>query len=60
MPRFVRPSGCNWYFCDSLLDHMEARSEYVEFDNDMRDVAELWLELMDEFARVVKETKSAK
>jgi len=39
---------------------MEARSEYVEFDNDMRDVAELWLELMDEFARVVKETKSAK
>jgi hypothetical protein len=54
MTRSVRPSGCNWYFCDPLLEHMEARSEYAEFDDDLRDVAELWLEMMDEFQRVVK------
>jgi len=54
MTRSVRPSGCNWYFCESLLDHMEARSEYGEFDNDLRDVAELWLALIDEFQRVIK------
>ncbi len=55
MPRSVRPSGCNWYFCDSLLDHMEARPEYGKFDDGLRDVAELWLEMMDEFHRVIRE-----
>jgi hypothetical protein len=54
MSRSVRPSGCNWYFCDSLLDYMEARPENGKFDDDMRDVAELWLEMMDEFQRVIK------
>ena len=58
MRRSVRPSGCNWYFCDPLLEHMEARSEYAEFDNDLRDVAELWLALMDEFQRVIKEMET--
>ena len=38
----------------SLLDYMEARSEYGKFDNDLMDVAELWLALMDEFQRVIK------
>jgi hypothetical protein len=33
---------------------MEGRANYGAFDNDLRDVAELWLELMDEFSRVVK------
>jgi hypothetical protein len=55
MPRSLRPSGCNWYFCDNLLDHMESRSEYGKFDDDMMDVAEVWLEMMDEFAGVVKQ-----
>jgi hypothetical protein len=54
MERSVRPSGCNWYFCDPLLEYMEARPEYGEFDNDLRDVAELWLALIDEFQRVIK------
>ena len=54
MERSVRPSGCNWYFCDPLLEHMEARPGYGEFDNDLGDVAELWLALMDEFQRVIK------
>jgi len=54
MPRSVRPSGCNWYFCDSLLDHLETKPEYGKFDDGLRDVAELWLEMMDEFHRVIK------
>jgi hypothetical protein len=54
MDRSVRPSGCNWYLCGPLFDHMEGRANYGAFDNDLRDVAELWLELMDEFSRVVK------
>jgi hypothetical protein len=54
--RSVRPSGCNWYFCEPLLDYMEQRPEYGKFDNDLKEVAEVWLEMMDEFARVVKET----
>jgi len=56
MERSVRPSGCNWYFCEPLFDHMESKAEFGKFDNELRDVAELWLELMDEFERVIKET----
>jgi hypothetical protein len=33
---------------------MEARQGYGEFDNDLRDVAELWLALVDEFQRAIK------
>lgn len=54
LDRSVRPSGCNWYFCGLLFDHIESRPEYPKFDDDLRDIAELWLELMEEFARVVK------
>jgi hypothetical protein len=59
MERSVRPSGCNWYLCGPLFDHMEGRAGYGVFDNDLRDVAELWLELIDEFARVTKEMETA-
>jgi hypothetical protein len=55
MERSVRPSGCNWYFCEPLLDHMEKRPDYWNFDNDLKEVVEVWLELMDEFDRVIKE-----
>jgi hypothetical protein len=58
MPRSVRPSGCNWYFCDPLLEYMEARPEYGEFDDGLRDVAELWLEMMDEFHRATKKMET--
>jgi len=54
LERSVRPSGCNWYFCESLLDYMEKRPDYQEFDDSMGDVATLWLELMREFAQVMK------
>jgi hypothetical protein len=59
MDRSVRPSGCNWYFCESLFDYMEGRPEYATFDNNLRDIAELWMELMDEFNRLVKGMESA-
>lgn len=57
--RSVRPSGCNWYFCEPLLDYMEQRPEYSKFDSDLKDIAELWLELMDEFTRVIKGMETA-
>ncbi len=59
MDRSVRPSGCNWYFCNILSDHMERRSGYGEFDDTLRTIAELWLELTDEFTRVIKNIEEA-
>jgi hypothetical protein len=47
-----RPSQCNWYFCDSLLDYMEPRDAYREFDDSLRDIAELWIEMVDEFRKI--------
>jgi hypothetical protein len=52
MERSIRPSGCNWYFCDSLLDRMEVMPDYKIFDDSLRDAAELWLEMMEEFDRI--------
>ncbi len=52
LERRFRPSGCNWYFCDSLLDHMEKRPGYQGFDNSMSHLAELWMKMMEEFAQV--------
>jgi hypothetical protein len=59
MDRSVRPSGCNWYFCESLFEFMESKPDYGKFDNELRDVAELWLELMDEFERGIKRMETA-
>jgi hypothetical protein len=52
MERSVRPSGCNWYFCDSLLDRMETDPAYRQFDIALQDVAHLWMEMVEEFASV--------
>ncbi|MBM4140529.1 MAG: hypothetical protein FJ242_03400 [Nitrospira sp.] len=54
LERSVRPSGCNWYFCESLLDYMEMRPDYQEFDDSLGDVATLWMELMKVFAWIMK------
>jgi hypothetical protein len=51
--RPFRPSGCNWYFCDSLLDHIEKSPEYYIFDSSLSDIAELWLKLTEEFFRAI-------
>jgi hypothetical protein len=50
--RPFRPSGCTWYFCEPLLEYMEKKPEYHEFDELLRDIAELWMEMIEEFIRV--------
>jgi hypothetical protein len=50
--RPLRPSGCTWYFCDPLLEYMEKKPDYHEFDELLRDIAELWMEMIEEFIRV--------
>jgi hypothetical protein len=50
MERSVRPSGCNWYFCDPLLEEMEKRPDYREFDDFLQDAATLWTEMIEEFS----------
>lgn len=54
LERSVRPSGCNWYFCESLLDYMEKRPDYQEFDDSLSDVATLWMELMREITKILQ------
>ena len=51
LDRTVRPSGCNWYFCDALYDSMEKASgkEYTAFDVSLQELADLWMELGAEF-----------
>ncbi len=49
MERSVRPSGCNWYFCEDLLEHMEKRADYGIFDRKLTEIAELWLKMIDKF-----------
>ncbi len=50
LDRTIRPSGCNWYFCDALYDSMEkAEGEYAAFDAALQELADLWMELGAEF-----------
>ncbi len=50
--RDLRPSGCNWYFCGPLYDSMESQpaDRYREFDDSLKDLVELWMGLIREFA----------
>ena len=52
LERPVRPSGCNWYFCEALFDVIEKMPEYHQFDDDLRGIAELWMKMMEEFHSV--------
>ena len=49
--RSLRPSQCNWYFCDFLLDYMEPQPAYREFDDTLREIAELWIEMVEGFKK---------
>jgi hypothetical protein len=51
LERTVRPSGCNWYFCDSLDLQMNAAPDeaYAEFSENMEKMFNLWMELTSEF-----------
>ena len=59
LDRTVRPSGCNWYFCDALYDSMEKApgEEYTDFDGSLQELADLWIELGAEFRRKLKELR---
>ncbi|MFZ5906933.1 MAG: hypothetical protein ACOYVJ_05935 [Nitrospirota bacterium] len=47
--RAIRPSGCNWYFCEALFDSMEILPGYHVFDETLGGVAELWMNMVSEF-----------
>lgn len=51
LDRTVRPSGCNWYFCEPLFKSMEktAGKAYGEFDDSLQELADLWMALITEF-----------
>jgi len=59
LDRTVRPSGCNWYFCDALYDNMEKapKKAYTEFDDSLQELADLWIELGSEFSVQFKNIK---
>lgn len=59
LDRTVRPSGCNWYFCDALYDSMEKApgNAYSDFDRALQELADLWMELGAEFRRKLKKIK---
>ncbi len=52
LERSTRPSGCNWYFCDPLLEEMEQRAGYRAFDDSLLNVAHLWIEMIEEFSGI--------
>lgn len=59
MEQPFRPSGCTWYFCDALLEYMEKRPDYNEFDALLRDIAELWMGMIEKFIHIcIKNEKS--
>lgn len=53
MDRSVRPSGCNWYFCEPLFDYLELQPDYRKFDDSFHEIAGLWLAMTEEFSLVV-------
>ncbi len=60
LDRTVRPSGCNWYFCDALYDSMEKTpgKGYSDFDGSMQELADLWMELGAEFRGKLKNIRA--
>jgi hypothetical protein len=62
LDRTLRPSGCNWFFCDSLYDSLEKTppKAYAVFDAALQELADLWMELAAEFRvkfRTIKGTE---
>jgi len=57
LERAVRPSGCNWHFCDALTRRMRGApgSAYGDFGDSMEEMMELWMELIREFRQRFRE-----
>lgn len=53
LERQYRPSGCNWYFCNSLLQEMEKSTNYDKFEDSMTRLAKLWMDLTEQFNNVI-------
>lgn len=54
LPREIRPSGCNWYFCEELLVNIESHPNYKYFDDKFTEIADLWLLMIQEFSNYCK------
>jgi hypothetical protein len=55
LEREMRPSGCNWYFCESLFSRMEETGDaYQEFDDALQELADLWMELISGFRAIFR------
>lgn len=52
LKRSLRPSGCNWYFCDPLLEYIENLPEYNKFDDEIKYLAEIWIMMIEEFSNL--------
>jgi hypothetical protein len=54
--RSVRPFRCNWYFCDTLLGHMEKgpAKPYREFISRFQGIIETRRKMMDEFSLITR------
>ncbi len=61
LDRTVRPSGCNWYFCGGLYDLMEKSpgTAYSEFDDSLRELAEMWMDMSSEFNILFKKQRAS-
>lgn len=59
LERTIRPSGCNWYFCETLHEYMERTSlrGYKAFDETLQDVIDLWKEMVNDFKEKEEEFK---
>ncbi len=57
LDRTVRPSGCNWHFCDTLVRKMSDApgTAYADFNDSMEEMMELWMEMMGEFRMKFRE-----
>ena len=54
--RSVRPFRCNWYFCDTLLAHMERgpAKPYREFISRFQGIIETRRKMIDEFSEIAR------
>ena len=54
--RSARPFRCNWYFCDTLLAHMEQgpAKPYREFISRFQGIIETRRKMMDEFSAITR------
>ena len=52
LDRSFRPSGCNWFFCAALLEHLEKKDDWIIFDDSFSRLAELWIQMIEEFSSI--------